>query len=52
MILQKEIVCSWWTNWQEILKIRKEEGFVECSYEYENGNKIITLIKLPKWTRR
>ena len=52
MILQKTIVCSWWTNYKDILKLREEEGFEEVSCKYENGGYIFTLVRLPKWHRR
>lgn len=51
MVLQKTIVCSWWTNWKDILKLRKEEGFVETSYEYKNGEYIFYLTRLPNGQR-
>ena len=50
MVLQKTIVCSWWTNYKDILKLREQEGFVEVSCEYKGNNEyVFTLLRLPNF---
>ena len=49
MILQKTIVWSWWTNYKDILKLREQEGFIEVSCEYINGDYMFTLVRLPEY---